>query len=222
MTPKRLFIAVAALFGAALIFFLSIQWANAVPPITAREQFLLTEIAALQTQRATTTATEAQGSLDEKIALFIRDATEAAHPRVTLTPGPTVTAPPVATPIFETGIFTGGSPFIESSQALIVNRWKGVVNGQYVVIHAGASGANPAKGIVVARIMTNELVDFEWHYYETLTETGVLTITSAVDDVVVMTSASGATIFFDSKSMQYVSEADDIMPTITPLPKRQP
>jgi hypothetical protein len=90
-------------------------------------------------------------SLEEKLAMTERLATQMAPGQPPRNPDQTPELFPYTAPPFQTGIIVGQGAEFRPSEARIQNRWLGIVNGEYVVVFAGSPANDPEQGILYIR-----------------------------------------------------------------------
>jgi hypothetical protein len=116
---------------------------------------------------------------------------------------------------FITGIFEGQpGAFFHGWEAKIENHWKGMLNGRFVFVFAGAWVSDPNQGFLAVYSARRPV----WGYYPTATKSGALRIMEEKDDVLVIQSARGEVFYFNVLLQQYVTSLEKDAPTITPLP----
>ena len=158
-------------------------------------------------------------SLEEKLAMAERRATQMAPGQPPRNPDQTPVLIPVVTdPPFPTGIFEGGAGAFRPSQARIQNRWQGIVNGDYAVVFAGALANDPEQGIVYIQWMSFDRRSTTWGYYPTPEKSGSVRIVQAEGARLILTSDDGKTFYFDVPVQVYVSSLTEIALTPTPAP----
>lgn len=185
------------------------------------EQAEQTQLASLQTAQALATTEIMRTSVNEKIAITSQKLTAIAtsierNPNASGQSAAMPTYQTIPTPIFETGIFTGSSPLAERFGIKGENQWKGVVDGHYVIVYAGAERSTNS-GMLVVNTRTADLKDSTWQKFS-VADSGSLRIVGDSSYVLALTGAISETILFDVKSSQFIPNGPAPMLLATPLP----
>jgi hypothetical protein len=124
-------------------------------------------------------------------------AQQAARPAKPANPQP---PPEAAQPALLTGIQDHtGTPPLPGSQFQSTNAWFGLQGGTRVIVFAGASGADPAQGMVVVWAL-----DQAPRTYPTPVRGGAVRITAASGSLLTLTTAQGTHTGFDAAAGQFV------------------
>jgi hypothetical protein len=117
------------------------------------------EAARLQEQlESKTLDAQTRKSLEEKLSmaeLGIEERTlvgETVYAQGMPVPTPPASRAEIA---FKTGILEGGEDILPPSEAVLINRWQGIVGQEYWQVFAGANGSDSTQGIVV-RVITSQ------------------------------------------------------------------
>jgi hypothetical protein len=157
-------------------------------------------------------------SIEEKLEIAIRIATRVSHPWVTVDPRETPVLIPVEDPPFPTGIFEGGAGTFRPSEATILNRWQGIVNGVMTDVFAGSRPSDPEQGMLFIMRMSGERRSVSWSIYPTPVRSGPVRILSAEEYRLVLSTEGGDILYFDVAADRFVSSLTEVVPTITPRP----
>jgi hypothetical protein len=118
---------------------------------------------------------------------------------------------------FETGIFEGQTGEIHSFEAKIENHWKGIVNGNYAIVFAGALANDPSQGLIIIRITSPDTRTTVGNRYLSPTKLGTLRIMEAKGNVLIIQPTAGGRLYFNILAQRYVSSLTDNPPTINPF-----
>lgn len=132
----------------------------------------------------------------------------------TVNPNERPTFPTWTPPPFETGIFEGqpGAHF-HSFEAKIENHWKGIVNGERIIVIAGAWISDPDQGFISVR--GRYLRD--QNYFLSPTKSGALRIIDTRGARLVIQQANDRTVlFFDVPALSFVSSLEATVVPVTP------
>ncbi|PKO12617.1 MAG: hypothetical protein CVU39_23315 [Chloroflexi bacterium HGW-Chloroflexi-10] len=116
------------------------------------------------------------------------------------------------------GILTVREDFLNPLRLIIANMWRGSFNQQPVELYAGAMLDTPEQGIVVLSMENLEI-------FTTIPDPnpdGVLTITAENDARLELTTANGATRYFDISAQQFVNDSETQVPAIDLPPAPTP
>ena len=132
----------------------------------------------------------------------------------TLNPNERLTFPTWTPPPFETGIFEGqpGAHF-HSFEAKIENHWKGIVNGERIIVIAGAWISDPNQGFlsVRGRYLRDQ------NFFPSPTKSGALRIIDVQGARLVIQQANDKTVlFFDVPALSYVNSLEATVVPVTP------
>ena len=132
----------------------------------------------------------------------------------TVNPNERPTFPPWTPPPFETGIFEGQpGAYYRPSEAKIENHWKGIVNGEQIIVMAGAWISDPDQGFitVIDRYMSGR------NYFPSPTKSGALRIIDAQGARLVIQQANDrAVLYFDVPALSYVGSLESTVVPVTP------
>jgi len=118
---------------------------------------------------------------------------------------------------FETGIFEGQTGDIHSFDSKIENHWKGIVNGNNMIVFAGALANDPSQGIIIIHITSPITRKTVGNRYLSPTKSGALRIMEAKGNILVIHPSAGNQLYFHILAQQYVSTLTDNPPTINPF-----
>ncbi|MBN1149045.1 MAG: hypothetical protein JXA78_17435 [Anaerolineales bacterium] len=115
----------------------------------------------------------------------------------------------------ETGIFEGQpGTYYRPSEAKIENHWKGIVNGEPIIVMAGAWISDPDQGFitVIDRYMSGR------NYFPSPTKSGALRIVDAQGSRLVIQQANNdrTVLFFDVPALSYVGSLEATVVSVTP------
>lgn len=160
-------------------------------------------------------------SLEEKLAIAQRLATQAAMG--TENPVPKkhlgVYISDVTNPPPRLGIIEGQGQTIRPSEARISNRWIGKVGNGYVVVFAGAPTEDPTQGIIYVMRVSDE-DGTHWERILPPVQTGMLSIVEEGKGYLLLRSAKGLRLRFDVRTLGFTEIIDQngrIIQT-TPIP----
>lgn len=99
----------------------------------------------------------------------------------------------------ESGIFPGSEGMIRPSQAQINNYWQGSVDGQSVMVFAGAATDNPNQGLVVVVTASLDPAVSDIHFETVLApgETGTLRVDTESDGLLTLETLNGTELIFN-------------------------
>jgi hypothetical protein len=107
------------------------------------------------------------------------------------------------------------------------NWWINIVNGEETTVFVGARRDNPgvtqdaSQGVVLVRVYSRDGKNYSLKFYNAPVEnTGVLTITAEAGYRLTIQAESGAMLYFDVPTRQFVDSliATVTVPTVTPFP----
>lgn len=214
-------VAIKILGALLVLMLLALLLQSATARLSTGQDALL---ATLQAQRAAAVDPTAQALLDAKIAALQADAAQ----RSSLNNAPTKPADPCsgrptdlpaaleAEPRQGGFIFEGSGPF-HAEDVLVSNLWADWINGWWTQVYAGASGADPAQGLVIVRVEGQGETR-----YPAPPGSGALTITAAAGCRLTLQTAAGETLYFDAAAGQYAASAGQVLPTLSPRPTFTP
>ena len=137
----------------------------------------------------------------------------------TLTLG--VCPPPEPTPNpddLPQGIFElDGEGDYQDIDLMAVNGWRGQVNGNAVTALAGWRFSNPAEGLLV--VFT---VNAPFQEEPAPRQGGALRILSADGNRLTLSDEQGSLYYYDLAARRWLSRADEVVPTLPPLPTYTP
>jgi hypothetical protein len=169
---------------------------------------------------------EGRQSLETKVAMYGRMATQWAIYEKT-TPIPHTFVPrhlPTAT--FPVGLREGGTSDFHTWEAIIHNIWSQYVNNnEYIVVYAGELGYGtdyPGRGVVFVLRETGQGRGGHTNEYLLPEGIGWVRISEIKGDYLVLTSKEGKTFYFYVPGQQLVPSLTDVAPTVTPLPTSRP
>ena len=121
------------------------------------------------------------------------------------------------TPTFSTGIFEGQpGAYFHAFEAKIENHWKGIVNGNPVIVFAGAWANEPSQGFIAVKTSPSKGQAI-WGYYPSVTKSGALRIMDEKDARLILQQANDKNIlFFDVPSLSFVNSLEEVVVPITP------
>lgn len=159
--------------------------------------------------------------LETKVAVLSYDATRQAIGRVKIPAyQPTQKLPPTETenPKSERlmGIIDNPSVPFSPMEVLIENAWQSQINNEFVLVFAGATRADPEKGVLI--IATEHPLNFKFVY---LPGTGSIKIIDFKGSQLVIQSKSKETIYFDVPGQVTIKSLGEKVPTVTPINKLQ-
>jgi hypothetical protein len=102
-------------------------------------------------------------------------------------------------PEIESGIFPGSEGMIRPSQAQINNYWQGSVDGQSVMVFAGAAADNPNQGLVVVVTASLDPNVSDIYFVTVLApgETGTLRVVDESDGLITLETPNGTKLMFN-------------------------
>ena len=141
---------------------------------------------------------------------------ESATP-ITNNPEFTLEFMPVTPPPYETGVFEGQpGAYFHAFEAKIENHWKGIVNGNRVIVFAGAWVNDPGQGFIAVETAPSKGKPV-WGYYPSVTKSGALRIIGAKGSRLIIQQANDKNeLFFDVPSLSFVNSLDDVVVPGTP------
>ncbi len=132
----------------------------------------------------------------------------------TVNPNERPTFSPWTPPPYETGIFEGQpGAYYHSFEAKIENHWKGIVNGEQIIVIAGVWISDPDQGFitVINRYMSGR------NYFPSPTKSGALRIIDAQGARLVIQQANERSeLFFDVPALSYVGSLEATVVQVTP------
>ena len=159
-------------------------------------------------------------SIEEQLAIAQRIATQVSHPRATVDPLETPQLIPLEDTPFQTGIFEGSGGALRPAQAVLINRWQGIVNHVLTIVFAGYTGGDREQGIVYIQRMSGERKSVSWSSYPTPVRSGPVRILSAEGYRLILSTEAGDILYFDVPGDRFVSSLSEVVPTITPQPTK--
>jgi hypothetical protein len=176
-------------------------------------------------------------SLEEKIVAWetMIAICENATP-VTDIPVTTPQFTPITPAPFTTGIFEGQpGAYFHAFEAKIENHWKGVVNGNRVIVFAGAWINDPSQGFIAVETAPGKGKPV-WGYYPSSTKSGALRIVDVKGSRLIIQPADDKNmLFFDVPALTFVNSLEEVVtpststeisttdqPAITPDPYPNP
>jgi hypothetical protein len=133
---------------------------------------------------------------------------------------------PYTPPPFTTGIFEGQTGEIHAFEAKIENHWKGIVNGDRVIVFAGAWVKDPSQGFIAVRNWSQRSGQPSGGYFISPTKAGGLRIVGAKGSRLVIQQANDTKLlFFDVPALTYVNSLDEVVTPRAPtevIPTAQP
>jgi hypothetical protein len=152
-------------------------------------------------------------------------------PPSTRTPGPSPTPPTYTPKPFVAGISDSQAAPLTQVYT-IENWWQDIVNGEKVRVFAGGKRDNPgeptievSKGILFVITVAMDESNVDYQFYEPpISDTGLLSITAVTNYRLTIQAESGAVLYFDVPTRQFVESltATVSAPTVTPLPPITP
>lgn len=120
-------------------------------------------------------------------------------------------------PTFATGIFEGQpGAYFHAFEAKIENHWRGVVDGNTVIVFAGAWADDPSQGFIAVKTSPSKGQAI-WGYYPGAKKSGALRIIDVKDARLILQQANDHNfLFFDVPSLSYVNSLDEVVVPITP------
>ena len=123
-----------------------------------------------------------------------------------------------ATPLpFTTGIFEGQpGAYFHTFEAIIENHWKGIINGNRVIVFAGAWVKDPNQGLIAVETAPS-IGKAVWSYYPSATKSGALRIVDAKGSrLIIQQENDNKMLFFDVPSLSFVNSLDELVVPTTP------
>lgn len=122
-----------------------------------------------------------------------------------------------ATPTFSTGIFEGQpGAYFHAFEAKIENHWRGVVNGNPVIVFAGAWVKDPSQGFIAVKTSPGKGQAI-WGYYPSATKSGALRIIDVKGArLIIQQTYDKNILFFDVPSLSFVNSLDEVVVPYTP------
>jgi len=149
-----------------------------------------------------------------------------AHPPPTCCP-PTNTPEPFIPGITEMSYV----PYVSPRSVVISAQWRELVNNQQTYVYSGAlrndeSVGTPwtRQGLVIVETYSADRSNLDVTLYKAPGETGLLKITRAVGNRIILITDTNAILYFDVLTRQFVDGLAVTLtaPTITPLPSQTP
>ena len=134
---------------------------------------------------------------------------------------------PYTPPPFTTGIFEGQpGAYFHAFEAKIENHWKGIVNGEQVIVFAGALVKDPSQGFIAVRSRSRRSGQPSGGFFLSPTKAGALRIVDAKGSRLVIHQANDTKLlYFDVPALTYVNSLDELVTPGAPteiLPTAQP
>jgi hypothetical protein len=169
---------------------------------------------------------EMRHSLETKIEILSRVATQIAMIKETPPARALITLSSRPTATFVTGLREGGTSDFHTWEADIKNIWRQYgINQEHIVVYAGELGSEtkyPGRGVVYVLRATSAGRGGSRNEYLLPEGTGWVRIADVKGDYLVLTSKEGKIFYFYLPAQQFVSTMTDIAPTVTPLPTSMP
>jgi len=118
---------------------------------------------------------------------------------------------------FVTGIFEGQpGTYFHAFEAKIENHWKGIVNGNRVIVFAGAWVKDQSQGFIAVQTAPENGKPI-WGYYPSAVKSGALRIVDAKDSRLIIQPANdNIVLFFDVPALSFVNSLDEVVIPSTP------
>jgi hypothetical protein len=169
---------------------------------------------------------EMRHSLETKVAIDGRMATQWAIYEKTTPIPPTYEIQNFPSPTFPTGLQEGGTSDFHTWEAIIHNSWSQYENNnEWVLVYAGELGYGaeyPGRGVVFVLRETGQGRGGHENEYMLPEGTGWVRISEVKGDYLVLTSKEGKIFYFYLPGQQFVPSLADVAPTVTPLPTSRP
>lgn len=144
---------------------------------------------------------EGRSSLEEKLALAQRSATQQAASgaarRSEKNPPPPEAAVMEMNSEISEGIFEGSQGLVRPGEAEISNLWQGAYNGTVYQVFAGATADQPARGLLMVAVLDEDRPTGTRQIYLASQETARLRIIAVVDGKVLVETDSGMQFSFN-------------------------
>jgi hypothetical protein len=157
-------------------------------------------------------------SIEEKLEIAIRIATRVSRPWAIVDPLETPVLIPLENSPFQTGIFEGSGGALRPAQAVLFNRWQGIVNNVMTIVFAGYTGDDREQGVVYIQRISDETRSVYWSSYLTPVRSGPVRILRAEGYRLILSTEAGDILYFDVPGDRFVSSLTEVVPTITPQP----
>jgi hypothetical protein len=149
-------------------------------------------------------ATETMTAMETQVAFLAKTIKATYHRSIPWTPAPTGTVEGFYTQV------TGGKVGVYTT----INSWRGYFDGWGVNVFAGSEGPeNPDQGkvcvIFFGQAIDNRCVDSP-------TRHGALRVVAEQNNRLTLISTDGTVYYFDVPAVQFVSDLNEILPTVTP------
>lgn len=148
---------------------------------------------------------EAQKSIEEKLTMAQRMNSiqeQAAAPELSDIES-VMTPVEQDNPMFQPGIYEGGEGIFRASEAVISNYWQGLVDGSYVQVFAGVSGADTTQGVIYVITTSQDRLQIEIEQYFTPWKEGSVRIISETNLVLRLENQVGFVFFFDLPTREF-------------------
>jgi hypothetical protein len=169
---------------------------------------------------------EGRQSLETKVAMYGRMATQWAIYEKTTSIPPTYEIQHFPSPTFPTGLREGGTSDFHTWEAIIHNSWSQYENNnEWVLVYAGELGYGaeyPGRGVVFVLRVNGQGRGGHENEYMLPEGTGWVRISEIKGDYLILTSKEGKTFYFYLPGQQLVPSLTDVAPTVTPLPTSRP
>jgi hypothetical protein len=121
------------------------------------------------------------------------------------------------TPTLSTGIFEGQpGAYFHAFEAKIENHWKGIINGNPVLVFAGAWANEPSQGFIAVKTSPSKGQAI-WGYYPSAAKSGALRIIDVKGARLILQQANDKNfLFFDVPSLSFVNSLEEVVIPITP------
>ena len=118
---------------------------------------------------------------------------------------------------FVTGVFVGQpGAYFHAFEAKIENHWKGIVNGNRVIVFAGAWVKDPSQGFIAVQTAPKKGKPI-WGYYPSAAKLGALRIVDTKGSRLIIQSANDKDVlFFDVPALSFVNSLDEVVTPSTP------
>ncbi len=103
---------------------------------------------------------------------------------------------------FQTGVLEGGEDILPPSEAVLVNRWQGMVGQEYWQVFAGANGSDSSQGLVVRVITSPDRLNSKFDKVKAPPGDGAFTIINGDQTQLLLQAESGRQYVFNPSSME--------------------
>jgi hypothetical protein len=169
---------------------------------------------------------EMRHSLETKIEILSRVATQIAMIKETPTARALITLSSRPTATFVTGLREGGTSDFHAWEADIKNIWRQYgINQEHIVVYAGELGSEtkyPGRGVIYVLRATSAGRGGSREAYLLPEGTGWVRISEIKGNYIILTSKEGEIFYFYLPAQQFVSTLTDTAPTVTALPTSMP